>query len=86
MDELARKRAEKTNDSTQWSVLDALEDTVERIKRGELNPECVVCHMWEQGEKAGVKRHTFVAAQITYEQHIALLNVALRRALNDWMG
>lgn len=83
MDELARKRAEKRQDSRLWTAEDALEDLLARIRAGEIKPTWLAIHYMEGSPETGQEHHYQVAG-LTYPQHIALLNVALDRVLREW--
>jgi hypothetical protein len=82
MDELARKRADKKQDSREWSCLDALEDLIERIKSGEINPAQMAIHFYEKTDSG--RTHHFQVANLTYPEHIALLAVASHRVITEW--
>ena len=84
MDEVAKKRAELKNDCREWTPLDALEDLVRAIKNKEADPSEIVIH-WFEDQKNGSRKHGYQCAGVTYSSHIALLNVALKCVLEDWM-
>jgi len=84
MDELARKRAEQKQDSREWSCLDALEDLIERIKSGEINPSQMTIHFYEKKDEG--RTHHFQVANMTYSEHIALLAVASHRVITEWQS
>ena len=84
MDEVAKKRAEIQQDCREWTALDALEDLVRGIKAGEVNPKELVIHFFEPKSNGG-SRHGFQCAGVSVRDHISLLNVALKRVLEDWM-
>ena len=83
MNELAKRRAEKSNDSKAWSPEDALEELLERVKAGKVKPVWLAIHYLEE-EPDGGRRHHHQCAGLSYADHIALLTVALQRALKDW--
>lgn len=85
MDELAKRRALMKNDCREWSALDALEDLVAAIKNGQTNPKEIAIHWFEEKEDGGMQHH-FQCAGLTYSSHLALLNVALIRIIEDWMA
>lgn len=83
MDELARKRAENAGDCRLWSAEDALEDLLQRVRSGEVKPLHIAIHFLEDKPSGGY-RHGYTVAGATFQQHIALLNVALNRVIKDW--
>lgn len=85
MNEIAKARAEKMQDCREWSPLDALEDAINSIKSGEINPEQVVVHFLSKEASDGRRLHNFFAAGVTVPQHIALLNLGLKRVLEEWL-
>lgn len=85
MNELAKRRSQKNNDALLWTPLDALEDTIERIKSGELSPDRISIQMLSDPDKNGNRVHTYCAAGVNYETHIAMLSVALQRTINEWV-
>lgn len=84
MDEIAKRRAELKQDCTEWTALDAAEDLVRAIKAGEINPKELIIHFFEPKEDGGSK-HGFQCAGVKVTTHIALLNVALKSVIEDWM-
>ena len=82
MDEIARRRAEKKQDSREWSCLDALEDTIQHIKSGEIKPESMAIHWWEKQDDG--RTHHYQVSGLTYPEHIALLSLAEYRVITDW--
>ena len=83
MDELAKKRADKLQDSRLWTAKDAIEDLLADVIAGKINPTQLAIHYFEGTPETGLKHH-YQAAGLTYPNHIALLNVALDRMLRDW--
>lgn len=80
---LSSARAAKTNDCFDWTPLDALKDLVKGIEDGKINPSNLVVHYFE-ADKDGGRRHHYQAAGLTFPDHIALLHVAMDRALREW--
>ena len=76
--ELNKVRAEKAGDSRLWTPLDALRDLVARIEAGEISPEKLAVNYVDAG---GDRR--WVLAGLTRTEYIALLSVALHRAVAD---
>lgn len=77
--------AERLDDSTKWSCVDALRATLKEIEGGIISPESIAIHYYEE-DKSGRLRHRFFCAGLTYERHVALLEVAKREAIRDWTG
>lgn len=67
-----------------WSAEDALEACLRDIRSGDLKPEQLVIHLLVPNDEGG-RRHHYFAAGVTFEQHIALLNVGLRRTMDEWL-
>lgn len=84
MDDLAKRRAEKTQDSREWSALDALEDMVAQVKAGTIKPEQLSIN-WLESKPEGGYAHHYCVAGMTFQQHIALLHVSLARVLTQWL-
>ena len=84
MDELAKRRAEKMQDSREWTALDALEDLVAQVRAGTLQVDQLGIH-WFKNLPDGGYEHHYCAAGMTYQQHIALLHIALDRVARDWV-
>lgn len=82
MDEIARARAKKKQDSREWSCLDALEDAIQRIKSGEIKPMGMAIHFWEKDDDG--RTHHYQVAGLTFPEHIALLSLAEHRVITDW--
>lgn len=80
---LNKKRAEKAGDSRLWTPIDCLEDLVEKIKSREVVPSQLVIHFFENRENGG-KTHHYMASGVTFPEHIALLNIALTRIIEEW--
>lgn len=83
MDELAKRRAEKTQDCREWSVEDALEDCLNRVKAGEINPSELIIHYFEK-QNDGSRTHGYTCAGLDFMQHIALLHVAMKNVMQMW--
>lgn len=82
---LAARRAELTGDCTLWTPADALRSALEDIEAGTINPEQMVIHLFEETED-GRWRHHYYAAGVTHQEHVAILEMAKARALEDWRG
>lgn len=84
---LNKVKAMKSQDSFDWSVEDCLEQMLEDIRSGEINPECVAIHYYDVSksrERVFGRFHCFYAAKMTYENHIALLEIAKARVIEGW--
>lgn len=86
MNEVARRKAEKAGDCKLWSAQDALEDTLERLKKGEIDPQQLVIVMLDHPDVNEDRRFRFVASGVSVAEHIALLNAALKDVMDEWMG
>lgn len=68
MNEIAKQRAIKYQDCREWSPIDALEDAIEMIKKGELNPEQLIIHVLEKEDAEGRRKQNL--DQIKYNLEI----------------
>ena len=84
MDELAKRRAEKLGDSREWTAADALEDLLTALRAGKVKIDQLGIH-WFENQPDGGYTHHYCAAGVTYQQHIALLHIALDRVARDWV-
>lgn len=83
-DEVSEKRADKARNSNLWTPRDALASLVRDIDAGKVNPSRLVVHYVQE---AGTHRtHHYRAAKVTFEEHIALLNVALHDVMTSWVS
>lgn len=78
-----RRLAQRTQDNTKWTPRDALVAGVDMIDQGSVDIERLTVHMLVR-EPDGGESHQFLAANLSYEEHIALLELAKKRALEDW--
>ena len=85
MDEIARRKAEKAANNELWSPLDALEDAAESVRKAEAAglKVMLVVTWWEQ-EESGDREMHFTAAHLNRPEHIAILEMAKLRQLEDW--
>lgn len=82
-------KVKRSQDSRDWTTLDALKSLVRDIELGNIRPVQIAVHFWElidHDDFEGGKTHGYTIAGLTYPEHIALLNVALRNSLNEWVG
>lgn len=85
IESLNKVRADKHGDSRMWAPADALRDMLGCIERGEICPSQMVIHFLEEREDGGSDHH-YYAAGVTFPQHLALLAIANRRAMDDWIA
>lgn len=84
MDDLAKRRAERKDDAKLWKPIDALEDVLASLKSGERTPsQLVIWYMEETPEKMTVN---YCVAGVTRQEHVALLALAQRQMLEDWIA
>jgi hypothetical protein len=79
------ERAARAANSRLWSAKDMAQALLRDIESGKINPSQIVVHMLNPEADGGL-RHHYYAAGIGYDTHIALLNVALRRTIEEWLG
>ena len=82
VENIARKRAE--NDCRKWTARDMLVQLVNDIDLGHINPSKIVVH-WLQEAKDGTSLYGASAAGINVTEHIALLNVGIKKVVEDWI-
>lgn len=83
VENLNKRRADRAGDSRLWSPLECLEDLVSKIKSGEVKPSQLAVHFFEERDNGG-KTHRFTVSGVTFPEHIALLNIALCRTIEEW--
>lgn len=80
MDEIAARRADKAGDNRLWSAEDALENAMKAVKGKDVH---LAVH-WFEMTKDGARVHHFSAANATYPEHIALLEIAMYELIRNW--
>ena len=89
MKNLNEKRAEKMQDNRLWTPLDCLKALVRDIEIGDINPCALHVSYWETNDgsenKESSKSYKYASSNLTRPEEIALLNVALKYALEDWI-
>lgn len=83
---LAEQRAIRENDSTLWTPTDALRAMLRDIESGEIKPTQMAVHYFEDGPDGKRAKHHYCVVNLTRDEHIVLLNVALRRAIDGLVG
>lgn len=79
---IAEAKANKSRDSTLWTPAEMLKAILGDIESGEINPTKICVHYFEDKEDRCT--HGFYAANLSFEEHIALLTVALNSTVEDW--
>lgn len=87
MNDLARRRAQQSEDSKMWSPLDALEDTIEELPRVEAAlgvkvTKLAIHYIIEKPDGSATKR--YVAAGLNVMEHLALLELGKDQVLREW--
>jgi hypothetical protein len=78
----APAHVERTHDSYNWTPLECLEELVRAIKAGEESPTKIAIHYWyDVGDR---RKHGCYCAQVTTEEHIALMTVAIHQDIDRW--
>ena len=75
--------AERLDDSTRWTPADAVRDCLKDIESGEINPEHLVIHYYEETED-GRLRPGYYCANVTHESHVSLLELAKLKCIEEW--
>lgn len=82
---IGRRRAERASDSTLWTAEEMLMAALDDIRSGRINPDGISLHYFDKtGEQTEIP--SFYASNLSYERHVALLRIAERRVLDDWLG
>lgn len=81
---LAEARALKKNDSREWTAADLIAAVQRDLVSGEIKPSQIAVHYFEDLPDGG-RRHYYYVAGLTFDMHIALLNVALQRVIKEWL-
>ena len=84
MDEISKNIHENKKDCREWNPLIALEELVFDIKAGKVKPKSMIIHFLEDSGGKSPK-HYYQAIGLSYADHIAILNFALKRVLDEWM-
>ena len=79
------RKPETITNSNDWKPLDALKSLVKAIEDGEADPNQLAVIYWHGDEEQGRDMGYYVAG-LSFPEYVALLNVALHRALDEWRG
>lgn len=82
---LNEARAVKASDNRLWSPVEMLQAVIRDIQSGEINPKRIVVHYFEQEEPDKGSIYNAYTCGVTYEEHIALLNIALEQIIKDFI-
>ncbi len=85
MSENVVRLADVKSDSALWSVRDCLVAMIEDIDKGEIDPDCVAIHYFENLEN-GRMRPGYYLANMNHEKHIGMLHVAIQDCCDRWRG
>lgn len=87
MDEFAKKRAEKAQDCRLWTPIDALEDVIKEFKQRDLDMKnvSIAIHWFEKEKESDIRQHYWCCGNITFPEHITLLNVGLHRVIDSYI-
>jgi hypothetical protein len=83
---LNERRAMRAGDSTLWTAEDALRAALRDIEDGTINPERLVIHLLEPipEEDGGGKEHHYYVANASFDEHVALLELAKVLTIDRW--
>lgn len=73
------KIAEKSTSSKSWKVVDALEKCLQQIKSGEILPEKIFIHFFDDPKG----KEGFYTAGLTVIEHIGLLELSKLRVIAE---
>ncbi len=80
---LGHARAERSGSARDWSVLDALETTLARVKSGGLKPSCIYIAMAEIGEDGNARLPFAAAGMSNALEQLGLLAGHLNERASD---
>lgn len=80
---LGRVRAFQTGDNQDWTPLDCLEYLCEEIRAGHIAPDSLLVH-YTTRQPGGIDLHQEMSAKLTHTEYIAFLNLALKKAIDEW--
>jgi len=81
--DLRKARAAKTRSSKDWTAEDMLEEALQDIRNGAVRMDQVALHYLTVQPNETVK-HGAYCVNMKLSEHVALLNVALKAAIEDW--
>ena len=85
MNEIARKKAEITEDNREWSYKDAIEDALARLANADPRKvHLIVLWREELADQTSVIRWS--AANLQRHDHISLLEMAKFEQCKEWFG
>lgn len=82
-------KAEREEDCRVITPLDALEDAAEKVRSGEIEPTklLILFQQPQDREKPdGLFVQNYFAANVTLEEHCAMLRIQERLLLDYWLG
>jgi hypothetical protein len=83
---IATARAQKANDSRKWTPKELLEELLDQIKNGDVKPRQIAVHWFEDAGEDNVGAHRFLAANSTWMDHLALLEVGMADMIDRLRG
>lgn len=84
-DELAPRRVEKQSDNMEVRPIDVVRKLLHDIESGKVTPDKVFILIVENKDDGSWDRYTYRAG-LTFEQEIALLELAKKRSVERWVG
>ena len=76
-------KAVKENDSRLWTPEDMLKAALRDLQAGTIKAESMCIHYYELNQDGG-RTHRYYVSGLTFESHIALLNIALHSTIKAW--
>lgn len=80
---LGERRANATGDCRCWTPIECLQALIRDLQNGVIQPEQIAIHMMIRTPQGW--RHDYRCAGLSFQQHIALLEVARFKTLQEWM-
>ena len=78
------KLVEESDNSSHWSPIDAIEQLLEDLKSGEVQPDSLIVSLFvDEGEHLVLQNYY---CNVRMKDSVALLYAALQRATSEWLN
>lgn len=84
---LSKVRAFRANDTSKWTAVELLEDLLEQVKSGQINPKQIAVHWFENADKPElIGPHDYILAKCNIAEHMMLLEVGKQKMIDLLRG
>ena len=83
---LNEERAMRSGDSKDWTAEDALRAALRDLEDGTIKPSRLVIHYLEPCDDDTGKEHGFYVAGASFDEHVALLELAKTLTIRRWLA